>query len=86
MPDDSEAAVLERLCHRLELDGESAAAVQAQADRLRGDRRQYMPRSEALPWWEHFAELLTQVLVQTAASGCAGRAVLTRPSSVSSRA
>jgi hypothetical protein len=38
--------------------------------------RQYLPRSEALPWWEDFAELLTQVLVEAArpaaqGNGCA---------------
>lgn len=71
--DDSEVAILERLRDKLGLDGEAVAAVQAQVDRLRGDRRQYMPRSEALPWWEDFAELLTQVLVQTAAPAADSR-------------
>jgi hypothetical protein len=64
--EDSELAILERLRDELELDTESVGAVQAQVDRLRGDRRQYLPRCEALPWWEDFAELLTQVLVEAA--------------------
>jgi aspartate ammonia-lyase len=71
--DDSELAILERLRDKLELDAEAVAGLQAQVDRLRGDRRQYMPRSEALPWWEDFAELLTQVLVDAAAPGTARR-------------
>ncbi|MDX6707806.1 MAG: aspartate ammonia-lyase [Solirubrobacteraceae bacterium] len=64
--EDSELAILERLRDELELDTESVGVVQAQVDRLRGDRRQYLPRCEALPWWEDFAELLTQVLVGAA--------------------
>jgi len=63
--EDREAAILGRLRDALELDTDSIGAVQGIVDRLRGDRRHYLPRSEA-PWWEDFAELLTQVLLEAA--------------------
>jgi hypothetical protein len=46
--------------------GDALQLVVAQADRLRGDRSQYLALAGALPWWEDFTELLTQVLVDAA--------------------
>ena len=60
--------ILDTLREQLALDEDGAAAVQAEVAKLRGDRREYMPRAEALPWWEDFAELLSRVLVETAAA------------------
>jgi len=64
--EDTEAAILERLRDALALDADAIDTVQGIVDELRGDRRQYLPRSDALPWWEDFAELLTQVLLDAA--------------------
>ncbi len=66
--EDSEVAILDTLREQLALDEAGVAAVQAEVAKLRGDRREYMPRAEALPWWEDFAELLSRVLVETAAA------------------
>ena len=66
--EDSEVAILDTLREELELDEDGAAGLQAEVAKLRGDRREYMPRAEALPWWEDFAELLSRVLVETAAT------------------
>jgi aspartate ammonia-lyase len=64
--EDREATILDRLREALALDTDAIGTIQGIVDQLRGDRREYLPRSEALPWWEDFAELLTQVLLEAA--------------------
>ncbi|RSM71594.1 aspartate ammonia-lyase [Kibdelosporangium aridum] len=63
--DDAEATLLNALREALALDRDTAAAMQAKVDTLRAQRRRYLPRSEHLPWWEEFGDLLAR-LVQPA--------------------
>jgi aspartate ammonia-lyase len=64
---DSEIEILRRLRDVLELDEAAAAQLQAEVAALRGDRREYLPRADELPWWEDFAQLLTGTLARAAA-------------------
>jgi aspartate ammonia-lyase len=64
--EDAETAILAGLRDALALDADAIGTVQGIVDELRGDRRQYLPRSDALAWLEDFAELLTHVLLEAA--------------------
>jgi aspartate ammonia-lyase len=63
--DAAETEVLSHLRATLVLDEQVAAQLRDKADALRAQRRRYLPRSEQLPWWEEFGELLLR-LVQPA--------------------
>ncbi|MEV4313413.1 lyase family protein [Actinocrispum sp. NPDC049592] len=65
--DDAETKLLAHLRDTLELNEATADGLRERVDALRAERRRYLPRSEQLPWWEEFAELLTR-LVQPAAA------------------
>lgn len=60
--DAAEAALLGQLAEALELSESTTDSLQAKVDALRFERRKYLPRSEQLPWWEEFGELLTRLL------------------------
>ncbi|UJW33826.1 TerB family tellurite resistance protein [Saccharothrix sp. AJ9571] len=57
-----ESALLGQLSEVLELEPPVVQAIQAKVDLLRDQRRRYLPRSEQLPWWEEFGELLRRLL------------------------
>jgi aspartate ammonia-lyase len=59
--DAAEAELLGRLRAALRLDESTADALQAKVDTLRLARSRYLPRSEQLPWWEEFGELLRRL-------------------------
>jgi aspartate ammonia-lyase len=61
----AETELLGRLRDTLGLTAQAAAAIQAGIDAQRAERRRYLPRSEQLPWWEEFGDLLVR-LVQPA--------------------
>jgi aspartate ammonia-lyase len=54
----AETELLGQLRSALQLDDQTAGSLQAKVDQLRAQRRRYLPRSEQLPWWEEFGELL----------------------------
>lgn len=65
----AEAELIERLRVALRLDETTAEALQAKVDDLRAQRRRYLPRSEQLPWWEEFGELLHRLHQQAVQPG-----------------
>jgi aspartate ammonia-lyase len=61
----AETELLDQLRDTLGLTHAGAAVIQAGIDTQRAARRAYLPRSEQLPWWEEFGDLLVR-LVQPA--------------------
>jgi aspartate ammonia-lyase len=58
----AETELLAQLRDSLDISPPTAARLQADIDALRAARRQYLPRSEQLPWWEEFGELIPRLL------------------------
>jgi aspartate ammonia-lyase len=57
----AETELLASLRAALRLEPDTAGALQSKVDTLREQRRRYLPRSEQLPWWEEFGELLQRL-------------------------
>jgi aspartate ammonia-lyase len=58
----AETELLGHLRTTLVLDEDTAAQLQANVDTLRAERSRYLPRSQQLPWWEEFSELLVRLM------------------------
>ena len=59
--DEAETALLARLAQALELDEQTASGLRDRITELSAQRREYLPRSEQLPWWEEFGELVCRL-------------------------
>ncbi|WP_158882842.1 lyase family protein [Amycolatopsis anabasis] len=59
--DEAEAELLAEFAEILGLAEDVAEALHAKVDALRAEYRQYVPRTEQLPWWEEFGELLRRL-------------------------
>ncbi len=51
-----------RFAEALELDEQMVSSVQDRITTLSAERRAYLPRSEQLPWWEEFGELVRRLI------------------------
>lgn len=60
--DRAETELLARLRDSLDISEPTATRLQTDIDALRAARRRYLPRSEQLPWWEEFGELVPRLL------------------------
>jgi aspartate ammonia-lyase len=60
--DTAETDLLTHLQHTLNLDEATATALRTDINALQAGRRRYLPRSEQLPWWEEFSDLLTRLI------------------------
>ena len=58
----SESQVLDVIQASLQLDQAVVAAARAEVSRLVSERTEYVPRSEQLPWWEEFDQLLIRIM------------------------
>jgi len=58
----AESHLLARFAEALELDDRTVSALQARITTLTAERRAYLPRSEQLPWWEEFGELVRRLI------------------------
>jgi aspartate ammonia-lyase len=58
----AESQLLSRFAEALELDEQTVSSVQDRITTLSAERRAYLPRSEQLPWWEEFGELVRRLI------------------------
>jgi aspartate ammonia-lyase len=59
--DEAETELLARFAQALRLDDRTVSQLRDRITELTAQRREYLPRSEQLPWWEEFGELVRRL-------------------------